>query len=184
LIFITSDTHFFHTNIIRYSNRPFADIEEMNEALIANWNSVVSKYDTVYHLGDFAYGRAATRRDMERVFNRLNGNKHLIVGNHDSDETFDLPWGDVVDYKELKLDFGDLHKQRVVLSHYSFRTWNQAGRGAWMLYGHSHGGLPQPSGKTFDVGVDCQGYKPISVDQIKIRMDSIPLYTEDYHGKQ
>lgn len=73
--YFTSDTHFSHTNIIKYCNRPFKSVEEMDEVLIANWNSVVKKTDQVFHLGDFGYNY--------KIAQRLNGHKHLIWGNHD-----------------------------------------------------------------------------------------------------
>lgn len=79
-IWITSDTHFGHANIIQYCNRPFKDIEEMDETIIQNWNSVVKPGDKVYHLGDVYFG------DGERFlsnFARLNGKKRLVIGNHD-----------------------------------------------------------------------------------------------------
>ena len=79
-VFLTSDTHFGHTNVIRYCNRPFKTIEEMNEALIARWNSRVSVCSTVYHLGDFAMG---PRQDLQPFRKALNGKIILIKGNHD-----------------------------------------------------------------------------------------------------
>lgn len=99
-IFLTSDNHFFHTNVIRYCNRPFTtnkdalppghtpeelavaiqkDVVEMNDAMVAGWNSVVSPEDTVYHLGDFAFAARA----VEYYTPKLNGKKILILGNHD-----------------------------------------------------------------------------------------------------
>lgn len=79
-IFVTSDTHFNHENIIKYCNRPFKDSKEMNEIIIKNWNEVVSNNDIVYHLGDFGFG---TFSELQDIFNRLNGIKYLVMGNHD-----------------------------------------------------------------------------------------------------
>jgi len=77
-IFITADNHFFHKNIIRYCNRPFGSVEEMNEEMIRRWNSKVGKDDIVLHLGDFAFrGRAKEIRDQ------LNGTIVIVRGNHD-----------------------------------------------------------------------------------------------------
>ena len=78
--FFTADTHFGHKNIIKYCNRPFASLDEMNETLIENWNKVVSLEDTVYILGDFAY---CSKTSVEDFLKRLNGEKHLISGNHE-----------------------------------------------------------------------------------------------------
>ena len=78
--FFTSDTHFNHANIIRFCNRPFKDVEQMNEVMIANWNSVIGKDDTVFHLGDFCLGGAA---EWTKILDRLNGKIYLIMGNHD-----------------------------------------------------------------------------------------------------
>lgn len=80
-IWVTSDTHFNHANIIKYCNRPFSSVEEMNETIIANWNKVVSQGDTVYHLGDFALGDKSLIPDFIR---RLNGHISFIMGNHDN----------------------------------------------------------------------------------------------------
>ena len=79
-IFFTADTHWGHRNIIKYCQRPFADVDEMNETLITNWNNSVGKDDIVFHLGDFAMGGSA---DWSRLLDRLNGRIYLILGNHD-----------------------------------------------------------------------------------------------------
>ena len=86
-IFIISDTHFGHENIIKYCNRPFKDVKEMDETLIKNWNEVVSNKDTVLHLGDFGLGN---KEYIASIVNRLNGKKILILGNHDnwSEQTY------------------------------------------------------------------------------------------------
>ncbi|MCB0512609.1 MAG: metallophosphoesterase, partial [Bacteroidetes bacterium] len=78
----TSDTHFFHENIIKYCNRPFSSAEEMNEVLIDNWNSVVKPGDIVYHLGDVTMGQKS-HGQFSSLWTRLNGRKRLVVGNHD-----------------------------------------------------------------------------------------------------
>lgn len=78
--FFTSDTHFGHERIITLSNRPFRDVQHMNEMLIKNWNDVVSPTDHVYHLGDVALG---SFEESMKCVARLNGIKHLVMGNHD-----------------------------------------------------------------------------------------------------
>lgn len=76
-----SDTHWFHANIIKFCNRPFANVDEMNQAMVDNWNRVVSKKDFVYHLGDvFIGGNDKLRNEL---LYSLNGHLRLIVGNHD-----------------------------------------------------------------------------------------------------
>lgn len=82
---VISDTHFNHENVIRYSNRPYSSIEEMNEALIANWNKAVGPEDVVICLGDFALGK---KEDIPRIVARLNGIKVLVLGNHDRSKNF------------------------------------------------------------------------------------------------
>ena len=81
-VFFTSDTHFGHANIIKYCSRPFDSVQEMNEVLIQNWNSVVKPGDKIYHLGDVFMGMS--QDDFKRMWPRLNGKKRLIVGNHDN----------------------------------------------------------------------------------------------------
>jgi len=78
-IFFTSDTHFGHKNILKYCNRPFVNVEEMDEVMIERWNGRIGKNDSVYHLGDFSFSS-----NPKTYFERLNGKKILIIGNHDN----------------------------------------------------------------------------------------------------
>lgn len=79
-LFFTSDTHFNHTNILQYCNRPFKTIDQMNETIITNWNRVVGPDDVIFHLGDFCLGGA---EEWNKILNRLNGRIYLVLGNHD-----------------------------------------------------------------------------------------------------
>lgn len=161
--FFTADTHFGHSNIIKYCKRPYSCAQEMNEMLIKNWNDVVTPSDTVYHLGDFAFDN-----NPEKYLCRLNGQKFLIKGNHDKKPCFVLPgWTHVYDYKEIKIE-----KQTIILFHYALRVWNKSCHDSWSLYGHSHGKLPDdPMSLNMDVGVDCHGYTPISFEKIRVLMN-------------
>ena len=78
---IISDTHFGHENIIKYCNRPFSSVEEMDARMIKLWNNVVKKNDIVYHLGDFGVGN---KEYISKIVSKLNGRIFLILGNHDS----------------------------------------------------------------------------------------------------
>lgn len=176
-IFFTSDTHFGHANIIKYCDRPFADANDMNEQLIANWNNVVSPDDVVYHLGDFAFGN---EKSVNAIMQRLNfKHMHFIKGNHD--KPFMEWWTKArfnYDCVAQKVDIShyiletNINKQKFVLCHYAMRVWDQSHRGALHLYGHSHGTLPDdPNSKSFDVGVDCHNYHPISLERVVEIMD-------------
>ena len=170
-IFFTSDTHFCHNNIIKYCDRPFSDVDEMDDVMIDRWNSAISKSDTVYHLGDFAFG---TVTKMGRIMNRLNGNKILIKGNHDNYKNMKkLSWSSIHDVKEVSV--GD---QKIFLSHYPHRAWNNSYRGVWHLYGHVHGNL-EGIGKSFDIGVDIWDFSPVHFDQVKEKMDNMEEYCPD-----
>lgn len=158
----TADHHFGHANIIRFCGRPFANVEEMNEALVANWNKVVGPRDTVYHLGDLFLLPSG---EAKKICARLNGNICLVRGNHDrTAELLKGAFAWIKDYHELKVADPDApgDKQHIVLCHYALRVWNRSRHGAWHLYGHSHGTLPEIAGQlAFDVGVDCHEFTPL-----------------------
>lgn len=171
-ILYTADSHYGHGNIIKYGNRPYSDAEEMNEALVANWNNTVSNQDIVYHLGDFSFLRPER---AEQYLNRLKGKEiHLIRGNHDSKGICALPrWKSVNDCLSIS-DSG----QHIVLCHYAMRTWNRSLHGSLMLYGHSHGRLVG-NNQSLDVGVDCWNYAPVRLSEIRKRMSQLPAYIEE-----
>ena len=165
-LWFTADTHFGHTNIIRYCQRPFDDVEHMDESLIANWNAVVKPGDLVWHLGDFSFA------EPSRYLTRLNGTIHLCFGNHDS------RWRSLLTHSSLAstcdVRWLRWQKQRIFLSHYAHREWPKAHHGSWHLFGHSHGDLPD-HGRSTDVGVDCWNYRPVNFDEIHERLTAREL---------
>ena len=165
-VFFTADPHYGHANILKYTNRDFKTVEEMDEALITNHNSVVGDNDYVYILGDFSFYKGPDLK--KKYFDRLTGRKILIKGNHDGKECLSLPWFQVHDVLHLRLKtIPGYHndKREIFLSHYSHRSWNKSFHGVPHIFGHSHSKLP-PYGKSFDVGVDCWECKPISLDKV------------------
>ncbi len=156
----TADTHFGHAGAMSLYRRPFVSVPEMNETMIARWNETVGADDDVWHLGDFALRTGAEA--AASLLQRLNGRKHLVVGNNDPPEITALPqWSTVQAYAELTVD-----AHRLVLCHYAFRTWNGMAKGALNLHGHSHGRL-KPLPRQTDVGVDAWEFRPIAVGQMR-----------------
>ena len=141
MIFYIADTHFGHANILKYDNRPFMSVEEMNKTIISNWNLVVSDVDTVYMLGDVSWYSLASRK-TSGILNRLNGNKILIRGNHDNrlsdiDKKY---FSQIRDYAEITdYDVG-ANGVRIVLSHYPIPFYKNMPHGDYHFYGHIHNG--------------------------------------------
>ena len=173
-IYFTSDHHFGHTNIIKFSNRPFETVEEMNAVLIERWNEKINPEDEVYHLGDF--GMTKDKELIGNILDQLNGTKYLIVGNHEGsalENRKKFKW--VKDYHELKVKDPDCKNgvQRIILFHYAMRVWRSDFRGTWHLYGHSHGNLPDKADRlAFDIGVDCHDFYPLSYEEVKAIMQT------------
>lgn len=172
-LFFTSDEHYGHRNIITYCNRPFADVVEMREALIANHNAVVpnSRDSVTIHLGDM-FWNTVTYEEATATIHRLNGTHAYVLGNHDKLFGKGLLGGcfaDIVDVRMLRVN-----GRKIWLSHYAHRVWPEASKGSYHLFGHSHGALP-PHGRSFDVGVDSWGYTPLSFDYIDTLMQAIPV---------
>jgi calcineurin-like phosphoesterase family protein len=152
-VYFVSDTHFGDARALRIDRRPFASLREHDEALVSRWN------DTVWHLGDFALARTPDR--VTSLLGRLNGTKHLIIGNNDPAATLEAHgWASARHYVEIAVDGIDL-----VLCHYPFRTWNGMGRGRIDLHGHSHGRL-KPVTRQYDVGVNVWDYRPVTLSTI------------------
>jgi calcineurin-like phosphoesterase family protein len=162
----TADTHFGHSGIIKMCGRPFATVDEMERELVLRWNAVVRPEDEVWHLGDFSH--RADERVARRVFGALNGRKRLIVGNHDSAKIQALPWESVDQFREVTVE-----GQKLFLCHYGMRVWPSHRHGTLHLYGHSHGRLDGWRTCT-DVGVDEWAYRPVSLEEIKVRLANQP----------
>jgi calcineurin-like phosphoesterase family protein len=172
--FITSDLHFCHKNILKFSpdTRPFKEVDHMTESLIQEWNSKVKPEDVVFHLGDFSFlGGEATKKIIER----LNGTIVFILGNHDKTIRNQVDTEYKFDYFETRYK-----GHKIVMSHYAMREWNQKGRGSLHFFGHSHGSLAGV-GRSMDVGYDVEG-RIFTLDEVVNRMLKISDYgVNDHH---
>jgi len=162
-------------------------MEEMDEALINNWNSRVTPQDEVIHVGDFSFHDADK---TARIIERLNGNITLIWGNHDKviqkNNNLKKMFNHTADVIQLYEDDPTARggKQALFICHYAHLVWNKSHHGSFMIHGHSHGSLKYPYPmKIMDVGVDPCGYFPVSYQQIKAHMDKVPRpHQNDHHG--
>lgn len=178
MIWFTSDLHFGHTNIIEYCKRPFPDVSTMNEQLVRNWNSLVKPQDTVYIIGDCHCGRGSASVAVTALA-QCNGQKHLIRGNHDTNEFIELAaeaelFESVQDYLEVKWN-----NTKFVLFHFPMRAWHKSHQGSIHLYGHSHGNMPG-IGRSMDVGVDPNNYRPISIEDVYNKLSPITEMVEHH----
>ena len=176
----TADTHFGHANVIRYCDRPYNSLSEMDNALVANWNQVIRPNNVVYHLGDFTL---RGQKQANAYFSRLNGRISVVPGGHDK------RWASKKEYRSksghpvvilpplitIKLQIPRLSQsQIIVLCHYAMRVWDRSHYGSWHLYGHSHCNLPKHL-KSLDVGVDCWNYFPVSLEQVAGEIGKISM---------
>ncbi len=137
----------------------------MNEALVANWNRVVKPGDIVWVLGDFSLSNDPAI--IDNFLDRLNGNKSLVVGNHDSKACVSSrKWRAVEDLTHIRWN-----GEKIILCHYAMRVWHKSHHGSWMLHGHSHLTLPELDTLSFDVGVDGWNFTPVSFEQVKAKME-------------
>jgi calcineurin-like phosphoesterase family protein len=182
MIYFTSDLHFGHKNVISFDNRPFENIEKMDETIITNWNKTVNKNDTVYILGDISFYNKIEQ--VVEKLQQLKGNKILIKGNHDNEyykkEIFKDCFIDIKDYYEFKYN----HKY-FILSHYPMMFYNHQHSNGIMCYAHVHNSQEEDYIKKFildlknndipcnmfNVGIMNTEYKPISIDEIIKKME-------------
>ena len=190
--------------------RNFNSLVEHNEALILGINNFVQEEDILYVLGDFCFGSIDSIWEFrKRLYCKTI---HLILGNHDEHieanrqialpkeeharfYALDLFMDDMVGsslytttrmlfesvshYKEITID-----KQKICMSHYSMRIWNKANKGAIMLYGHSHGSLPEETNRrSMDVGVDTNHLKPYLLKDIIEKLNKRPIINVDHHSE-
>ena len=146
MIYLTADTHVNHTNIIKYCQRPFQTVEEMNEALIANWNKVVRINDMVIFLGDLCF-----KEDADIWLAKLNGDKLIIRGNHDKTGKTDTK------FEYCNEMFLLTHKRMPIV-----------GRNIWNIHGHSHdkGILIDRGNRSMCISTELTEYTPISIERL------------------
>lgn len=161
-----SDTHFFHTNIIKFCKRPFADTAEMNEVMIQNWNDVVKPQDNVYHLGDVAMGFGGDEAPFAALMQRLNGHKRLIVGNHDKLKSRTLRRF----FEKIDLWKG-FHEQGFTCVHIPLQI-EQLRDGAVCVHGHIHNNLLDDP-RYINVCVEHTNYTPIHMDELIAKIGRI-----------
>ena len=178
--FVVSDTHFNHDNILlpEYSRRGevVKSTAEMNEMLIRKWNSVVTPRDFVFFLGDFGWflskGAKEEKQKLghtsQQIFDRLNGEKMLIRGNHDEDDHLKLGWSSVVWQEVLKRN-----KLYITLNHYPMISWMGSKDGVKedkgiMIHGHIHTRKHLDTRKgRFCVSMDLiKDYTPMSLEEV------------------
>lgn len=163
-----SDTHFGHEGVIKFSNRPFETVEEMDIIMIQNWNRKVRDDDEVYILGDLMY---RAKRSPEYYLDQLNGIKHLILGNHDS-------WTKKVEmskYFESVSQIKEIsdHSQHLILCHYPMAEWPRYHKGSLHLFGHIHNRRDHDSFRYYqknmrmlNVGVDVNYFAPVRLSEL------------------
>lgn len=188
--FFSSDKHFGHYNILRICNRPYKTLQEMESDYINKHNSMVTNNDDYYDLGDIGYRCSPSH--VSGLIRKMNGRIHVILGNHDKSLRSAIRnhiLDDLIDSGKLEI-YGsidptvitskilNIDNQRVIISHYAYRTWPSAFRGTIHLYGHSHGNLSDYY-KSFDVGVDSNDGYPWEWSQILEKTNKINEFKED-----
>lgn len=166
MIYLISDLHLDHKNIMGYCDRPFSSVEEMNRTIVDNWNEVVEEDDFVYLVGDLAFGRR--RSKMRYWLKKLNGNVILILGNHDKGYLDSIVHADkcVLFYKGKK--FLLIHDPKMVNS-----------GDDWVIHGHEHNNKPEKypfmngKNRTINVSVELINYTPISLDFLVDKMEDV-----------
>ncbi len=164
-IWFISDTHFNHANIIKYCNRPYKDVQEMNNSIIQRWNSCVERDDIVWFLGDFVFFKKSDLEQQDyvkRIVHSLNGNIYFLMGNHDRRISrhpsywYQFGFRKVYDYPVVWMD-------HYILSHAPFNTEPFKN-----IHGHIRNSYPEldVTKNSFNVSVEVIDFKPILFEEI------------------
>lgn len=183
-IFFSSDLHFGHRNIVKYTNRGIETTQENHdEWLMDLWSDTITPGAIVYLLGDFSFHKNTDT--TINILNKLKGNKVLLKGNHDYSDNFEryTEAKQVQTHQYLEKKFG---KNHVVMFHFPIGSFHKQSHGSWHLHGHSHGNYGDTRGKMLDVGLD-QSYNMygkhqfFSLDMIEEYMQEQEIYVADNH---
>tara|TARA_R110002074_G_scaffold72365_2_gene166804 strand:- start:1540 stop:2109 length:570 start_codon:yes stop_codon:yes gene_type:complete len=184
-IWLISDTHFNQATMLEFTDwsgaqtRPgFRDVEHMDDLMIDNWNSVVKPNDTIYHLGDLVAG-PNPKKWMINNWHRLNGNKELVIGNHDNIEFLSTGgFFDKMQYWKVIIEFGiilshaPLHRDALVRpkAEHGERAVDKKNMDLWTevknVHGHIHSN-PSPEGPYTCVSVEHINYTPVNIDEVR-----------------
>lgn len=181
----SSDLHLGHARLLEFcrETRSGETIQEHDELLIEAWNTVVSKGDVVYILGDECLG---DREVGYSNISRLNGQKHLIKGNHTQlrKQHHKEVFQSISDLKQISVTLSNGIKQEIIMCHFPLLSWNRMDKGSWMLHGHCHGSLIDLGGKIFDCGIDNRKDNhmlPFSLEEIEEYMKTRSFVERDHH---
>lgn len=143
----------------------------MDAHILAQYQARVGRTDDFWIIGDFAFAKAhdGSRDYIANIFSAIPGRKHLIVGNHDRSWIRELGWSSTSHFHEISVD-----KRRLTLCHYPLITFPVARHGALQLFGHVHQNWAG-SRNSVNVGVDLWEFRPVSVDDIAERAQSLPI---------
>lgn len=165
-IWVISDTHFFHYNILSFKNRegelirPFSTVKEMNDLMVENWNAVVKDEDIIYHLGDLYFGSLNCMKDLMK---QLKGRKRLIVGNHDNIKVISRErFFQKIQMWRMFPEFG------LLLTHVPVHNSTLEIKGIVNVHGHTHCN-PSPTEKHINVCVEATNYAPINIEDLRIK---------------
>lgn len=198
-IWLISDTHFYHANIIKYCHRPYKTVEEMNDDIIKKWNSIVSKNDIVFHLGDFAFFKKVKQDHISDIVHALNGSINLILGNHDRHVSNDLKFWYKLGFAKV-YDKPILFMDNYILSHEPLKTKNKVDLQYYPtlknIFGHVHNSnadfyalpiedrkhwnendpkyrpIPDITKYSFNVSIEVIDYKPIQFETVAEKMNN------------
>ena len=174
--YFSSDWHIGHTNIIKYANRPFYDVDTMNSIILKNMFKHLNAGDILYFLGDLAFGDENITKTLSFIPKFIDF--HWILGNHDLKNyaKFKHLVKSISFFKEIKIG-----KHYVTLCHYPMLTWNKSHYNSWMLHGHHHIGenmiddlKVKTNGKILNVNCEFNNYRPWSEKDVEIYINNQP----------
>ena len=180
MILYISDLHFGHNNILKYDNRPFKDVDEMDHVMIELWNGRVQSDDTVYIIGDVCH---KSGHSSAWYLRQLKGHKYLIIGNHDDPVLKNPEAMDMLDGIESMMEIHDGDKH-VCLCHYPIIEWNSYYHGSWHIYGHIHNRrdetyeIMEKKKRALNAGCMINNYMPVSFNEL-VRNNEIFKNSED-----
>lgn len=181
----TSDLHFLHKRIVEFTNRGKDTTTELHDEWLTDyWNSTVDRGDRVFHTGDFSFG--SKYEQVASQLRKLNGQKFLIKGNHDSQKILDQLKKDNLIQNWKHYDEIKVAGVSTCLFHFPITAWHRQYYGAWHLHGHCHGNYNPEKGKILDVGLD-QSYnlygKHVFFDEemLEAYMETREVHVADHH---